>query len=68
MTTIKLKVFINDVTELKVGDICKKMGIAESTLRDRWNNPKKRKEVIYLVVGYLANNQDLAKELIKTYC
>lgn len=67
MKQVKLKTFINDVTNLSVGDLCAKLGISESTLRHRWRSEDKRKEVILLIAGLTADNGKYGEDLIKKY-
>ncbi|MEM6250717.1 hypothetical protein [Shewanella vaxholmensis] len=67
MKDIKLKKFINDVTNLSVGEVCNKIEISESTLRHRWNSVDKRKEVIFLIAGFTAEQGNYAEKLIKNY-
>ncbi|MGI2002075.1 hypothetical protein [Shewanella frigidimarina] len=68
MKTEKLDNFLKRVTGLKTGDFSKATKIPPTTLRERWNNPKKRSEVIYLAVGYSSNEGEDAINLIKEFC
>lgn len=67
MKQVKLKTFINDVTNLSVSDLCSKLSISESTLRHRWRSKEKRKEVILLIAGLTAENGKYGEELIEKY-
>jgi predicted transcriptional regulator len=64
----KLDEFLKKVVGLKTGEFSKRAGFPATTLRERWKNPKKRHEIIYLAVGFAAGNGEYANKLIKEFC